>query len=139
MKEVNGIIIMSAWCDMLTISVFFFIDPVVFGGVAYFLAEVKSNAMGQTTVLFITGATQIYSELKPLLGQDDIFLCQASQWDDAYMPSKADPPHIIVLDCPGNKYPNHNSRLGKRAYYCYVQNFLRKIDRLHNLVDGRFR
>lgn len=57
--------------------------------------------MDQTIVLFITGATQTYSELKHLLGQEDILLRRAFQWDDACLPSETYPPHMIVLDCPG--------------------------------------
>lgn len=58
--------------------------------------------MGRTTVLLITGADQFYSALKRLLGQDGILSRKALQWDDACLPSNADPPHMIVLDCPGS-------------------------------------
>ncbi len=57
--------------------------------------------MSQTTVLFITGAAQIYSELKRLLEKDDILLRRELLWDDACLLDEAGPPHMIVVDCPG--------------------------------------
>ena len=58
--------------------------------------------MAQTTVLLITGAAQFHSALKRLLEQEDVLLRQAVQWDDAFLPSEAAPPQMIVLDCPGS-------------------------------------
>lgn len=58
--------------------------------------------MDQTTVLFISRAAQYHSALKRLLEQDDVLLRQAVQWDNASLPAEADPPQMIVLDCPGS-------------------------------------
>lgn len=58
--------------------------------------------MGQTTVALIARNTKIYSDLKHLLGQDDILLRQVEQWEDMLSLSKTDSPHLIIFDCPGS-------------------------------------
>ena len=58
--------------------------------------------MGQTTVALISRNKKIYSDLKHLLGKGDILLRQVEQWEDMLSLSKADSPHLIILDCPGS-------------------------------------
>lgn len=58
--------------------------------------------MSQTTVLMIAEASPIYSDLKHLLAQNDILLCQADQWQGWMSLSETVPPHLIILDCPGS-------------------------------------
>jgi len=58
--------------------------------------------MDQISVLLITGAAQFHSALKRSLEQGDILLNHAGQWRDACLPLEANPPHMIVLDCPGS-------------------------------------
>lgn len=58
--------------------------------------------MSQTTVLLIVETTEIYLYLNHLLAQDDILIRQADRWKDARLLSETDPPHLIMLDCPGS-------------------------------------
>ena len=91
----NGIIIMSAWCAMLTISVCFFIVPVAFGGIAYFFSrsEIDINWPDNSS-LYYRGYSNLFGIEAPF-GQDNILLRQASQWDDAACLPR--PIHLIWL------------------------------------------
>jgi two-component system response regulator RstA len=76
--------------------------PLPAAGAPVFIDKVKSMPMNQTTVLLIDGGAQFQSALKRLLRQADILVRQAMQWDDRCLSSEADPPHMIVLCCPGS-------------------------------------
>ena len=58
--------------------------------------------MKQTSVLFIAGVRKIYSDLEHLLGQENILIRQVERWEGKLSFSEADPPHLIILDCPGS-------------------------------------
>jgi DNA-binding response OmpR family regulator len=58
--------------------------------------------MDQTSVLLISGSAQFHAELKRVLEQEGLLLKHTEQWSDACLPSDADPPHMVVLDCPGS-------------------------------------
>jgi DNA-binding response OmpR family regulator len=68
--------------------------------------------MGQTTIQIIAkttdlivGNTEIYSDLKSLLANDDIQIRQSEHWQDVLSYSdteKPELPHLIILNCPGS-------------------------------------
>lgn len=53
------------------------------------------------TVLIISQTTKLYSDLKHLLGQDEIIFCQAQHWEEAASFLESRQTQLIVLDCPG--------------------------------------
>jgi two-component system response regulator RstA len=57
--------------------------------------------MNQTKVLLIARSTEIYLNLKHLLGQDDIQICHVERWAGKLLLSETDRPHLVVLDCTG--------------------------------------
>jgi len=58
--------------------------------------------MSRTTVLLITGTTEIYSDFKHILERDHILIRQIDRWEGKHSPSETDDPHLIVLHCPGS-------------------------------------
>ncbi len=57
--------------------------------------------MNQSTVLCIAQTAKLMSALSPILEAKKIRLCQAETWARAQVLIQSDPPHLIVLDCPG--------------------------------------
>jgi len=58
--------------------------------------------MSRTTVLFIAGTTEIYSDFKHILERDHILMRQIDRWEGKQSLSETDGPHLIVLHCPGS-------------------------------------
>lgn len=52
-------------------------------------------------VLVISQTIELYSDLKHLLGQDDIISCQVQHWEEATTFFESEQTQLIVLDCPG--------------------------------------
>lgn len=63
-----------------------------------------SRSLGQENmmaVLVISQRTEFYSDLKRLLGQDDIISCQVQHWEEATTFFESEQTQLIVLDCLG--------------------------------------
>jgi len=58
-------------------------------------------SMNQTTVLFIAGIAEIYSDLKQLLARDNIRVSHVERREAKILLAENDRPHLVVLDCSG--------------------------------------
>ncbi len=58
--------------------------------------------MTNTTIFLISKRLEIIAEIKALLEQDNIRICQVEHWQQAQGAIEADRPQLILLDSPGS-------------------------------------